>query len=84
MPSPRRQRIVSPSISIDSRVVNGTPSWITTDAADGEAVLKPMNSRAKFPAPISSATTTIRHVGLGAGSSHGRVAKATSEKRTAA
>ena len=84
MPSPRFQRTVSPSSSIDSTVVKGTPSWMITEAAEGEAVRKPMNSRAKLPPPISSPTSMMRQTGRGAGSSQGRVTAATRAKRTAA
>ncbi len=84
MPRPRRQRTFSPNMNIDNTVVIGTPSWTTIEAADGLAVLKPMNSSAKLPAPISMATVMIRQVGRGAGHSQGRVQSATSANRTVA
>lgn len=57
---------------------------MTIAAAEGLAVFSPMNSSAKLPPPISSATRISRSVGFGAGSSHGKVQSATSAKRTAA
>jgi len=84
MPMPRRQRTCSPSMSIDSAVVIGTPSWTTIEAADGLAVFRAMNIRAKLAPPISWQTTIIRHSGLGAGSSHGRVHSITTMNRAPA
>jgi hypothetical protein len=84
MPRTRRQWIVSPSMTTDSSVVIGTPSWPMTAAADGVEVFRPTNSRAKLPPPISSATASSRQRGRGIGNSHGSVASATTPNLAAA
>ena len=57
---------------------------LTTAAADGDAVCRPMNSSAKLPAPINSPISTIRQTGRGTGRNHGSVTASTSANRIAA
>ena len=84
MPSPRRQRTFSPRKRIANSTVIGAPLRLTTPAADGLAVSRPMNSSAKDPPLMARPMTRTCHSLAGRGRSSGISTAATMMERTRA